>query len=292
MSWQSCVVNKEVTIKEVVSILENERLRIAVIVNENSEVMGTITDGDVRRGLLKGISLENKAIAIMNDKPYISKKNEITDHFINEIKSKGIKQLPIIDNNNIIENIMMIDDIDSSNLSNIAVIMAGGLGKRLLPLTKERPKALVKVGGKPIIGILIEQLRDSGFKEIYISLNYKAEMIRNEIGNGEKYNVTIHYIEETKKLGTGGALSYLKGNKIAEPFLCINCDILTNVNFSKALSYHIEEKAMATMCVRKYEIQVPYGVVEIINNKIKKINEKPLHKFFVNAGIYNDGTGN
>ena len=163
--------------------------------------------------------------------------------------------------------------------------MAGGLGTRLRPLTQDTPKPLLKVGNKPILETIIENFAKYGFVNITISVNYKADMIKEYFGDGSALGVNIDYIEESKRLGTAGALSLIK-ERPQEPFFVMNADLLTNVNFEHLLDFHLLERSVATMCVREYDYQVPYGVIETDGSLITSIKEKPLHKFFVNAGIY------
>jgi NDP-sugar pyrophosphorylase family protein len=163
--------------------------------------------------------------------------------------------------------------------------MAGGLGNRLRPLTEDVPKPLLKVGRKPLLETILETFRSHEFRNFYISVNYKAEMIKAHFGDGEKWKCTIRYLEENDRLGTAGALGLIPETP-TQPLLIMNGDVLTNVDFSSLLSFHGEHQAKATMCVREFDFQVPYGVVNIDEHRITGIVEKPVHSFFVNAGIY------
>jgi NDP-sugar pyrophosphorylase family protein len=163
--------------------------------------------------------------------------------------------------------------------------MAGGLGTRLRPLTEECPKPLIKVGGQPILQTVLEGFRAQGFHKFYISVNYKSEMIEQYFGDGRRWDASIEYLREEKRLGTAGPLSLLPETP-ESAVLVANGDLLTNLNFARLLSYHTEHRAMATMGVRQYSLQVPYGVIEIDGQCISHIQEKPTEKYFVNAGIY------
>lgn len=163
--------------------------------------------------------------------------------------------------------------------------MAGGLGTRLRPLTQDIPKPLLKVGNKPILETIIKNFANHGFVNITISLNYKGEMIKDYFGDGSNFGVNIDYVEENMRLGTAGALSLIE-NKPNEAFFVMNADLLTDVNFSHLLDFHSFSNSDATMCVREYEYQVPYGVIEVEESNVTSIVEKPIQKFFVNAGIY------
>ena len=174
----------------------------------------------------------------------------------------------------------------SSKFHNPVFLMAGGFGKRLHPMTNDTPKPLLKVGDKPILEMILKQFIDAGFHNFYISTHYKAEMIREYFGNGDKWNVSIQYIHEEKPLGTAGALGLLPKDLLELPILVMNGDLLTKVNYKHLLDFHIEQGGEATMCAREYDIQVPYGVVEVEEQRVKSIIEKPVHKFYINAGIY------
>jgi NDP-sugar pyrophosphorylase family protein len=165
------------------------------------------------------------------------------------------------------------------------VLMVGGLGTRLRPLTEETPKPLLRVGGKPILQTIVERFAAHGFTDFIFCVNYKAQMIRDHFGDGGRFGVRIEYIEESKRMGTAGALGLLP-ERPAEPFFVMNGDLLTNVNFENMLQYHLQNRAKASMCVREYDFQVPYGVVNIEEGLIRSIEEKPVHRFLVSAGIY------
>jgi NDP-sugar pyrophosphorylase family protein len=175
--------------------------------------------------------------------------------------------------------------LEAPERENWVVLMAGGLGTRLAPLTDNCPKPLLKVGNKPILETIIENFISHGFKRFYLSVNYKAEMIEEYFGDGSRWGAEIRYLREDKKMGTAGALGLIP-EPLTQPFLVMNGDLLTKVNFSQLLNFHQEQNAHATMCVREYDFQVPYGVVSVDKHRIKSIEEKPVHRFFVNAGIY------
>jgi NDP-sugar pyrophosphorylase family protein len=180
---------------------------------------------------------------------------------------------------------MLIDMINSGYSENYVVLMAGGQGTRLRPLTEHCPKPMLKVGNKPIIETIIENLKEYGFYKFLISVNYKAQVIMDYLNNGSKLKVDIDYLKEKDELGTAGALSLIPFRP-KDTLLVMNADLLTKVNFQQLFDFHKQQDATATMCVREYQFQVPYGVIKIKNQSIASVDEKPLHKFFVNAGIY------
>lgn len=286
MASKNILLKKSSSIKEALGVIDKGALCIAIILDEDERVIGTLTDGDIRRGLLNGLSLDADISTIYFKEPVLANINDSKDSIIQKAIRKQIYQIPIIDNDG---KLVKIEDLanllKTQTRTNRVILMAGGLGTRLHPLTKEVPKPLLKVGNKPILETIIENFAKYGFIHITISVNYKADMIKEYFGDGSKLGVNIDYIEETQRLGTAGALSLIK-NRPQEPFFVMNGDLLTNVNFENLLDFHVNEASVATMCVREYDYQVPYGVVETKGSNIVSIVEKPLHKFFVNAGIY------
>lgn len=282
-----CIVYPDNTIANTLQIIEETASRIAIVLNkEDDTVIGTISDGDIRRAILKGKQISDSIHDIYCTTPTLCNTNDPIEQIIQIAISKKLYQIPIVDSNN---HLVKIEDLGNmlyaTERPNTVVLMAGGLGTRLRPLTEDIPKPLLKVGEKPIIETIIENFAKYGFRNIIISLNYKSEMIQEYFGDGSNHNINISYIHEDTKLGTAGALSLLKEAPTG-PIFVMNADILTNINFSHLLDYHIAENAVITMCVREYDFQVPYGVIKMNNNEVQAIEEKPIHKFFVNAGIY------
>lgn len=284
----SITVKEDSTILEVLNAIEteSESIKIATVLDSEDKVIGTMTDGDIRRGLLKGLTLDSPIKTIYHKNPTLGNINEPKEKIIQKAISRQLYQIPIVDNNGhlvCIENLSTL--LKVKNKRNRVILMAGGLGTRLRPLTESTPKPLLKVGNKPILETIIENFAKYGFINITISVNYKAKMIQDYFGDGSDFGVNIDYIEETQRLGTAGALGLIK-DKPKEPFFVMNGDLLTNINFDHMLDFHSHENAIATMGVREYDFQVPYGVIKINGSEITSIEEKPLHKFFVNAGIY------
>ena len=274
------------SIRDALEIIDKAAMRIAIVVDKNKKFLGTLSDGDIRRALLSSSSLEDNIKQIYYKNSTTALKTDSKDSIIKKAIKNKVYQIPILDNNGLV-----VDVLDLATLltitkrKNKVILMAGGLGTRLRPLTKHTPKPLLKVGDKPILQTIIENFAAHGFENIVISLNYKSEMIRDFFKDGSDFGVNIEYIEENKRLGTAGALSLLKESP-NEPFFVMNGDLLTNVNFTELLDYHTFANNTATMCVREYQYQIPYGVIETNNEQITSIVEKPIQKFFVNAGIY------
>ncbi|MDH4101509.1 MAG: nucleotidyltransferase family protein, partial [Nitrospirota bacterium] len=195
-------------------------------------------------------------------------------------------QVPIVDSEGRVVGIELLDEIlHAETFDNAVVLMAGGLGSRLRPLTDDTPKPLLKVGNKPILETIIENFMEYGFNRFFISINYKGEKIEEYFGDGARWGADITYMRETDRMGTAGALAGLAG-KIDKPVFVMNGDLLTRVNFKQLMKFHVEQKGAATMCVRNYDLQVPYGVVTTDRYRLLSIEEKPSQRFFVNAGIY------
>jgi dTDP-glucose pyrophosphorylase/predicted transcriptional regulator len=284
--WHKIIVDPDTSILKVLEIIDRGALQFAIVVDTDRKLVGTVTDGDIRRGILKGKSLETPVSQIMNTKPTTTGINESKELIFQRMKLEGLKQLPIVGEDNRIISVEFFEDLIQSKIrSNVVCLMAGGLGKRLKPLTDNIPKPLLKVGNKPILLTIIESFLEYGFNNFLISVNYKAELIEGYFKDGSQFGAKINYIRERMQLGTAGALSLLK-QEMEEPFFVMNGDILTKINFSQLLDFHLESKAIGTMCVRPFDYQVPYGVVETDGMYLKNIIEKPSFQYFVNAGIY------
>lgn len=285
-NWKKIIISAETTIYNSLEIIDQGALQIALVVDEGYKLIGTVTDGDVRRGILKGISLQSPVSQIMKSDPTTANVNESKNEILNKMKTKQLQHIPVLDDEGCVLRIELLNElILTHKRQNWVVLMAGGLGSRLSPMTDETPKPLLKVGTKPILETILDNFIEFGFYRFYFSVNYKADMIKNYFGNGSKWGVEINYIHEQTRLGTAGALSLIEDSTI-DPLIVMNGDLLTKVNFQQLLEFHIETNAKATMCVREYEYQVPYGVVEVDNHRLVNIVEKPIQQFFVNGGIY------
>lgn len=274
------------TIKKALKVISDGAIHIAIVVDNNRKFLGTLSDGDIRRGFLKGLNIDSPIKSIISKKPIYAKKNDSKEKLLQMALSKKVYQIPIVDNNRKVVGIHVLDElIEFKNKSNKVIIMAGGKGMRLRPLTKNIPKPMLKVGRRPLLHTLIEKFKESGYSNFILCVNYKSKIIKDYFDDGTKFGVKIEYIREKSRMGTAGALSLLK-KPPTEPFFVINGDLLTNLNFEKMLNFHNEHNSKATMCVREYNIDSPYGEVNLHNENIKSIQEKPKHKFYVNAGVY------
>lgn len=280
------MIPPDMTILKAIELIDASTLQIAMVVDEAGKLLGTVTDGDVRRCILRGTPLSQPVSEIMFKEPTIAKSHEGREAIIAKMKLKHLRQIPLVDDNGCVIGLDVWDElIDVPNRDNIVVLMAGGLGSRLGELTRDCPKPLLKVGNKPVLETILDNCREYGFNRYYISVNYKAHMVKEYFGDGSRWGIDIRYLEEDKRLGTAGALALLPENS-ALPLVVMNADVLTKINFKHLLDFHEEHKSVATMCVREYEFQVPFGVVKIDRHCLKEIQEKPVHRFFVNAGIY------
>lgn len=285
-SFENIKVSPQATIKDALKIIDSGAMKIALVVDDQNKLIGTVTDGDIRRGLLNELTLDSLIKSIIFKNPTVCGINDSKEDILKVAVTKKIYQIPIVDQHGILLGIEEVDELlRPTEYPNKVVLMAGGLGTRLRPLTNEMPKPLLEVGNKPILETIINGFSQYGFKNIILSVNYKSEMIEEYFGDGSKYGVNIEYVHEEKRMGTAGALSLMK-EKLTEPFFVMNGDLLTNINFEHMLEYHYSNNAKATMGVREYDFQVPYGVVNVHGHDIVSIEEKPVHNFFVSGGIY------
>ncbi|MER2076740.1 nucleotidyltransferase family protein [Psychrobacillus psychrotolerans] len=285
-SWKDVLIQPQTTILEAMKIIDATTMQFAAVVDRNMILLGTVTDGDIRRGILKGLPLDSAISKVMNTHPISERDGNKSFYYKKRMRERKLKQLPLVTSDNLLKRIVFSEELELTiKKVNKVVLMVGGLGTRLRPLTDTIPKPMLNVGDKPIVETIIESFKNYGFTNFVLSVNYKKEMIMDYFQDGAHLGVKIEYIEETKRLGTAGALSLLF-EKPTEPFFVMNGDLLTKINFEQLLDFHTESGSTATMCVREYEYQIPYGVIETDNHQLLSIVEKPVHKSFVNAGIY------
>lgn len=284
-SIQNIIVNKDISIKEALTKIEKNSKQICLIV-ENDKLIGTLTDGDIRRGFLKGLNLDSSIKSIIFTTPTTCNANDSKKEILAIALANKVHQIPIVDNYGKLVGLFETDELlKPKRKANSVILMAGGLGARLMPLTDEIPKPMLEVGGKPILQTIVEGFEKQGFHNITMCLGYRSNVIQDFFKDGKEFKVNIDYIVEEKKMGTAGALTLLN-KEFKEPFFVMNGDLLTNINYEKMLNFHQENNSKATMGVREYEIEVPYGVVNSNQENIINIVEKPVHNFFVNAGVY------
>jgi len=275
-------------IRSVMRKLESLGSRIVFVVDDKKRLRGSVSDGDIRRALLNEANMDDDLISIMNKNPiYYEEKSSC-----NEIKKKilecNIIAVPIVDAKLTVVDIVTLEDmIKPQKMHNPVLIMAGGFGERLKPITDNCPKPMLPVGDKPLLEHIIENFINQGFYNFYISTHYLSEKIKNYFGNGNNFgDIQINYIHEESPLGTGGALSLLPKLTNGKSLLVINGDVLTNMNFVKYVKFHEDSDAFVTMCLRTLENQISYGVVNVQDSLVISIEEKPLNRYKVNTGIY------
>jgi dTDP-glucose pyrophosphorylase len=253
-----------------------------IVVDNNQKLLGTVTDGDIRKGVIAGLGLDEKITKIMFENPITGNSATTDSEFKKYTEGSRIKLVPIVDNGIVID----IYSVDPEEMKDIPVVlMAGGLGSRLGDLTKDTPKPMLEVGGKPVLERIIDNFIRVGFRKFYISVNYKAEIIENYFGDGSKFNCEIEYLREKKRLGTAGSLNLLP-SAISGPLVVTNGDLLTLVDYRALMDFHNSHKSRITMCTRHFNLQVPYGVVNVQDGVVLNMEEKPVHSFNVNAGVY------
>jgi dTDP-glucose pyrophosphorylase len=285
-NWQNILVSPFASIQQVLKVIDKEALRLALVVDEDNHLLGTVTDGDIRRALIQEKPLSLHVTEIMYKFPTTAPSNTPRAELLKLMEEKELSSIPLVDHNIVVGLETLYQALHKEVYDNPVFLMAGGFGTRLRPLTDNCPKPLLKVGDKPILETVLLSFVKAGFKRFYISTHYLPEMIRDHFGTGEKWGVSIVYIHESEPLGTGGALGLLPQGLPDLPIIVMNGDVLTKVDFEALLAFHNENNASATMCVREYEYQVPFGVIESEGRKISSMVEKPIHRFHVNAGIY------
>lgn len=284
--WRNSLIRSTVPVFDAIQTINATSLQIALVIDAEGKLLGTVTDGDVRRGILRGVALSAAVSEVMNPKPATVTENVSREDRLTIMRREQLHQLPIVDAGGSVVGLETIDElIRPQTHDNAVLLMAGGLGKRLRPLTETRPKPLLEVGGRPILETTIRRFVEQGFTRFFLSVHYKADMIRDYFGDGGKLGAQIEYLHEDQPLGTAGSLSLI-GHEIKHPLVVMNGDILTNVNLQRIIAFFETQKASALMCVRDYELQIPYGVVKTENGQFSAIEEKPMQRFFVNAGLY------
>ena len=285
MNFRKHLINSNCTIKHALELLSSVGLdTILFAINDNKQLIGSITDGDIRRGLLKNFSMENPIAEIINSDPKFNRKENYSIDEIKKLRNDNYKLIPVLDKNNVIINIVNFRLL-LSYLPIDAVLMAGGLGSRLKPLTDKTPKPLLKIGDKTIIDYNIDRLISFGVDDFWISVRYLADQIKEHFKNGDSRNVNIDYVSEETPLGTIGAVSKINNFK-HDYVLVTNSDILTNLNYENFFEDFIEKDADMSVVTIPYDVEIPYAVLETKSNKILSFTEKPTHTYYSNGGIY------
>jgi dTDP-glucose pyrophosphorylase len=282
------IIPPEMPIAEAIAVLDRAGVGILLLCEDDRRLIGVLTDGDVRRAILRGMSLESPCVAIAGLNPVVApagaSPREVL-HLMDHGREFVVNHLPVVDEEGRVVDLLLRRDLISEEQASLsAVIMAGGAGTRLWPLTEDTPKPMLPVGDRPLMELIIEQLRQAGIHRVNVTMHYQSDKISSHFGDGRAFGVELNYVTEDRPLGTAGALGLLEAPD--EPLLVINGDILTRVDFRAMLAYHRKHGADLTVGVRQYDLKVPYGVVECEGPHVRQVREKPQIRFLVNAGIY------
>ena len=267
-------------------LIDDKGLKIALVVDGESRLLATLTDGDIRRGLLRDKSLTSPVSEFMNEKFFSLGIDDDHSQALTIMRSESVEHIPVLDRAGRVTRLIRLHDlIDTQLIPNPIVIMAGGKGTRLRPYTENCPKPMLEVAGRPILEIVLERCISMGFSNFYFSVNYLKHQIIDYFGDGSRWHVSIQYLEEETPMGTAGSLQLLPRN-IRDPIIVLNGDVLTQLDLARLLSYHIENQSDATICVRQYEHNIPFGVVNVDGLELESLVEKPSINSLVNAGLY------
>lgn len=284
--WREAVLPENTTIQVVISNLDKVAIKIVLVVNESGEFQGTISDGDVRRGLLRGLDLKSSIESVVFRNPLVVPPEVSRDTVRQLMILNKVQQIPVVNEQNNVVGLHLWDEITLSPVRpNLMVIMAGGKGTRLRPYTENCPKPMLQVAGKPMLEHIIERAKLEGFSQFVLAINYLGHLIEDHFGNGDRFHVRIDYLKEEVPLGTAGALGLLDPHPEL-PLLVTNGDVLTDIHYGELLDFHSHYNAAATMAVRVHEWQHPYGVVNTDGIDIIGFEEKPVHRTHINAGVY------
>lgn len=281
------VLNPASTMREAIKALTDTTGRIVLVVDADKKLLGVVDDLEIRKAILDSQPMDLEIKHIMNTNPVVAQHRMQSKDLRNLFHKHHHLWIPVVDDEKHLVGLIRLHDYipELSHKDNWVVIMAGGVGMRLQPLTHNCPKPMVMVGDKPLLDTILQQFIESGFHRFIFSVNYLSDQVIKYFGNGSKWNVEIQYLQESSPLGTAGALANIE-QKNEKPLIVINGDILTKVDFSALLDFHKQEKVFATMCVREYEFEIPYGVLEVEGTRLVSFKEKPVYRYFINAGIY------
>jgi len=284
--WEQALVGPETTLRDALQTIDVAGSQMVLVVDRDRVLLGTLSDGDARRGLLRGLGLADPVALAMHRQPTVATAGESRQSMLATMRRLGLHQLPVIDERRRVVGLEIVDDYFAAQpRENWVVIMAGGRGVRLDELTRDTPKPMLRVGSRPLLETIVREYVQQGFRNFWLAVNYKAEQIESHFGDGGAFGANIHYLRERERLGTAGALGLL-AEAPGEPFIVTNADLLTKEDYGDMVDRHVASGADATMAVRDYEMQVPFGVVREKDGRIEAIDEKPIHRFVVSAGIY------
>ena len=284
------LIGPKQTLREALKCIDAGAEGIALVVDKKRKLLGTITDGDLRRAMLAGLDMDRETVDSLlrqraGKRPVTARSGTGPAALMKLMKDFAVRHIPLVDaKGSVIEVALLRELALEEELPLTAVVMAGGFGTRLRPLTEKLPKPMLPVGDRPVMEHVLEQLQKVGISRVSITTHYKPEAIVEHFGDGRRFGIDIDYVNEEEPLGTAGALGLLKPPQ--GPVLVINGDVLTQVNFRSMFDYHVDNHAEMTVGVRRFELQVPYGVVEMSESNVSRLDEKPTYRFFINAGVY------
>ena len=283
--WKNALISPATSIQEALAQIDSAATQIALVIDADGRLLGTLSDGDVRRALLGGKTLADAVDCCMCRTPTTVQVGESRETILAKMRQLVLHQMPVVDAQGRVVGLKTIDDLlVPEPHENWVVIMAGGLGTRLKELTRDTPKPMLAVGNKPLLETIINRFTEQGYRNIWLAVNYHADQIENYFGDGAKFGANIRYLREDMRMGTAGALSLLPPPEL--PIMVSNADLLTKVDYVELLEGHVTANAVATMAVREHEYRIPYGVVRAQEGRIEALEEKPVHRVMVNAGIY------
>lgn len=278
-------------IREVMACIDRNAKGVALVVDSERRLVATITDGDIRRAILAGIDLDAPVDALIHGSrpdhhvPVTVPSGTAPAEILELMTRTDVRHVPIVDAaGHVVDLVWMADLVKQTDLPLRAMVMAGGYGTRLRPLTDDTPKSMLPIGDRPLLERIVGQLRDAGIRRVNLATHYRADVIQEHFGDGHAFGVEIRYVNEDEPLGTAGALGLLAASD--EPLLVVNGDILTQVDFRAMLDFHRTHRADMTVAVRPYSLRVPYGVVHTDGVFIRAVSEKPTERYLINAGIY------
>lgn len=266
-------------------VMSTERIGIALVVDQDELLLGIVVDADLRKAILQGRGLDAPLATVMNSRPLTAPADAPRAQLVHLFEVHNKSWIPLVDANGRVAGLALLSEyLRTPPQPNWVVLMAGGLGTRLRPVTDDRPKPMVRLGDRPLLEIIFEQFISSGFRHFYLAVNYLAEQVIDYFGDGSRWGIEIRYLRETRPLGTAGALALIE-EPLERPAIVMNGDLLTKVNFRALLDFHLAENYLATLCIRRFEIPIPYGVVATEGYRFRGIQEKPTYRMFTSAGI-------
>ena len=287
ISLDLMIVRQDTSIKSTMQIFEKNLQKHVYVVDHDKSIVGAVSDGDVRRAILSGVDISRAVNLIMNENFKSIASSQPRSDALKLMRNFNLSTIPVVSSyGKIVEIVHSNSTVESTEHENMIYIMAGGLGKRLRPLTENTPKPMLYIGNRPILEIIIKRLADQGFGNFTIVVNFLAEQIVDYFKDGQDFGVKIDYIHEQMPLGTCGALSKISSQKLNDPIIVTNGDLLTDIDYSKLLNFYQSNDCDGLMCIKEESFKVPYGVVKSEVDEFIRVEEKPEMVFSINAGIY------